>query len=78
MKVRENTGTILKLMSYVLCRACKQQKNERKIVIIFYPSVLTYILGAQNNRLIEAFEYPQDSSTQNNRLIETVLLSTPK
>ena len=30
-----------------------KQIFERKIVNISYPSVLTYVLGAQKNRLIE-------------------------
>ena len=31
----------------------KQNKNQRKIVFFSYPSFLAYVLGAQNNRLIE-------------------------
>ena len=30
-----------------------KQNFQRKIVNIFYPSFLTYVLGAQKNRLIE-------------------------
>ena len=30
-----------------------------KLLIVSYPSVLTYVSGAQKNRLIGSFEYPQ-------------------
>ena len=43
------------LCMFFLCTltGLDKPKNQRKMLIISYPSVLTYILGAQMNRLIE-------------------------
>ena len=39
--------------SYKQCSGLDKQNIEHKIAKCSYPSVLTYILGAQKNRLIE-------------------------
>ena len=53
------------------CKGLDKQRFQRKIVNIFYPSVLTYILGAQKPCLIEAFffEYPQHMFWLSNKKI---------
>ena len=50
---------------------------EPKIVNIFLPIILTYVLGHQKSPLIgTVLEYPYVLGAQKNCLIETVLLST--
>ena len=53
-KNKQPLGTFCHILANIICTGLDKQKCKLKIVNIFFPISLKYVLGAQKNRLIEA------------------------